>query len=88
MIYRAMLITFGVQVGSCKDLSWKLKKTLWCQCWVWKITDGGLGGPETTRKRLGKAWVGSGTARDSDLDPTWAQLEPSWNQLGSSMDPT
>ena len=49
---------------------------------------GGLGGPEATGKGFGRAWVGSGAAGDSDLGPTWVQLEPSWSQLGSNMDPT
>ena len=47
----------------------------------------GLGGPEATGKGFGRAWVGSGAAGDSDLGPTWAQLEPTWSQLGSMLDP-
>ena len=46
------------------------------------------GSSEATGKGLGRAWVGSGAAGDSDLGPTWTQLEPSWSQLGSSMGPT
>ena len=49
---------------------------------------GGLGGPEAIGKGFGRAWVGSGAAGDSDLGPTWAQLETSWSQLESSMGPT
>ena len=48
----------------------------------------GLGGPEAIGKGFGRAWVGSGAAGDSDLGPTWTQLEPSWSQLGASMEPT
>ena len=51
-------------------------------------TNGGLGGPEATGKGFGRACVGSGAAGDSDLGPTWAQLEPSWRQLGATMGST
>ena len=46
-----------------------------------------LGGQEATGKGSGRAWVGSGAAGDSDLGPTWAQLEANWSQAGSSMNP-
>ena len=60
-----------------------------------------MGGPEATGKGFGRAWVGSEAAGDSDLGPTWAQLEqvggnlgpawaqlePTWSQLGSMLGP-
>ena len=77
-----MLGSFGVQVGGCGGLSWRFGSLFGV------YLGSGLGGPEATGKGFGRAWVGSGAAGDSDLGPTWAQLEPSWSQLGSSMGPT
>ena len=60
----------------------------WIQCWILWGTNGGLESSEATCQRFGRAWVGSRTAGDLDLGPTWVQLEASWRQLGTNMDST
>ena len=94
-----MLIAFGVQVGGCKDLSWRFGSLFGvyvgsckAQMEVWEVQRPQGKGLE----RLGLAqgqqgtriWAQHGPNLNqvgTNLGPAWAQLEPTWSQLGSML---